>query len=369
MAKKRSSGEGYVKKRKNGSWRGQIMDGYRDDGKRNIVNFSAPTKGEVLSQIRDYWANRDVQTQEPYSDMSFSEWADIWYADYKSQVQASTYGNYKYTLKILKEYFGQKSMREIKALDINRFVDSLFGKGLSRSYITKCRAMMIQIFDAADANEIIQHNPARKSKMIKVISDEISANEAKKDSFSEFEINQLKQYLPDDMIGHSILLLIGTGMRCQELLALTPEDIAADGSLITVSKAVKTVNGQPQLGCTKSKRGTRLIPVPLEYRAHVVYLREHSGKPYIWTSRRNNGLYDIGSFRRRYYRTISKIFGVRRLSPHCCRHTYISSLEKRGVPMEQIARLAGHTRISTTDGYLHTDIETLMNSVSVLNAE
>jgi site-specific recombinase XerD len=37
--------------------------------------------------------------------------------------------------------------------------------------------------------------------------------------------------------------------------------------------------------------------------------------------------------------------------------------------MEQIARLAGHTRISTTDGYLHTDIETLMNAVSVLNAE
>ena len=42
MAKKRTSGEGYVKKQKNGSWRGQIMDGYRDDGKRNIVNFSAP---------------------------------------------------------------------------------------------------------------------------------------------------------------------------------------------------------------------------------------------------------------------------------------------------------------------------------------
>lgn len=46
MAKKRSSGEGHVKKLKNGSWRGQIMDGYRDDGKRNIVSFSGATKGE-----------------------------------------------------------------------------------------------------------------------------------------------------------------------------------------------------------------------------------------------------------------------------------------------------------------------------------
>ena len=35
--------------------------------------------------------------------------------------------------------------------------------------------------------------------------------------------------------------------------------------------------------------------------------------------------------------------------------------------MEQIARLAGHSRISTTDGYVHTDIETLSNAVAVLN--
>jgi hypothetical protein len=35
--------------------------------------------------------------------------------------------------------------------------------------------------------------------------------------------------------------------------------------------------------------------------------------------------------------------------------------------MEQIARLAGHSRITTTDGYLHTDIDTLSVAVSVLN--
>lgn len=367
MAKKRSSGEGYVKKIKNGSWRGQIMDGYHDDGKRNIVNFSGETKSEVLEQIRNYWSDKESQELQPHSDMNFSEWAEVWYADYQSQVQASTYENYKYTLHILKEHFGSKSMREIKALDINRFIDGLFRKGLSRSYITKCRSMLIQIFDAAEANEVTQSNPARKSKMIRINANEMDTTQSKKDAFSEFEINQLKQYLPDDVIGHSILLLIATGMRCQELLALTPDDIAPDGSMVSVSKAIKTVNGTPQLGCTKSKRSRRIIPIPLEYQKHAVYLREHSGKPFIWTSRRKNGLYDIGSFRRRYYRAISKVFGVRRLSPHCCRHTYISILEKRGIPMEQIARLAGHARITTTDGYLHTDITTLQNAVAVLN--
>jgi site-specific recombinase XerD len=35
--------------------------------------------------------------------------------------------------------------------------------------------------------------------------------------------------------------------------------------------------------------------------------------------------------------------------------------------MENIARLAGHSKINTTDGYLHTSLETLARAVSVLN--
>lgn len=369
MANKRSNGEGSVKKIKNGHWRGQIMDGYKDDGKRNIISFSGSSKSEVLDKMRNYWNKKEEnQVKELNQSMSFGEWADIWYEDYRSQVQASTYDTYQYTLRLLKNHFGNKQIRDIKALDINRFIDSLHQKGLSKSYITKCRSMLIQIFDGAEANDVTVSNPARKSKMIKHADREALEDiQSKKDAFSEMEIAQLKKFLPDNLMGHSILLLIGTGMRTQELLALTSYDIAPDGSTIIISKAIKMVGGQPQLGYPKSRRGHRVIPVPEEYREHALYLLTHGGTPYIWTSRRESGLYDVGAFRRRYYSTISKVVGVRKLSPHCCRHTYISLLEKGGVPMEQIARLAGHSRISTTDGYLHTDIETLAKSVSVLN--
>lgn len=37
MANKRSRGKSGVWKRKNGTWRGQIMDGYADNGKKRIV--------------------------------------------------------------------------------------------------------------------------------------------------------------------------------------------------------------------------------------------------------------------------------------------------------------------------------------------
>lgn len=372
MAKKRMSGAGSVKKLPSGTWRGQIMDGYRADGKKNIISFTAPTKGEVQSMIRNYWFHRDsevkpVQMKDEVST-PFSEWAESWYCDYQTQVQPSTYCNYRYTLNVLKRYFAATPVEQIKPMDVNRFHTHLMESAMSRSYVTKCRAMLIQIFDAAEANEIISSNPARKSKAIKVLPS-LEENEAqcKKDAFTAGELDLLKKNLPDNMTGHTIRLMLGTGLRSQEVLALMPEDISDDGSTVSISKAIKTVGGAPTLGPPKSRKGKRIVPVPFDYRTDALYMKEHTGKPYIWTSKRENGLFDVGAFRRRYYNAIKKIPGVRPLSPHCCRHTYISNLEKKGVPMEQIARLAGHSRISTTDVYLHTDIDTLANSVSVLN--
>ena len=40
--------------------------------------------------------------------------------------------------------------------------------------------------------------------------------------------------LPEDRIGWSIRLLLGTGMRTQELLALEPRHVTEDGSLIKI---------------------------------------------------------------------------------------------------------------------------------------
>lgn len=173
MAKKKLNGFGSVKKLPSGTWRGQLMDGYRPDGKKNIVNFTAPTKGEVQAMIRNYWFAHDEKSvsnsiqETSFDGTAFNQWAENWYADYQTQVQPSTYCNYKYTLKILKNYFGTRTVEEIKPMDVNQFNDFMTSASMSKSYINKCRAMLIQIFDAAEANELIHSNPARKSKTIK----------------------------------------------------------------------------------------------------------------------------------------------------------------------------------------------------------
>ena len=153
---KRAKGEGTYFKKQNGVWAGQLMDGYKEDGSKNIVCFSGFSKSEVQQKVRQYLYEKENGEIEVREDMRFSDWADFWYSDYKTEVQPSTYSGYIYTLKLLKEYFEKKTLQEIKTMDVNAFLNELFKKDYSHSMISKCRAMFYQIFDAAEANGLVE---------------------------------------------------------------------------------------------------------------------------------------------------------------------------------------------------------------------
>lgn len=364
---KNPNGAGSYRRLPSGNWLGQIMDGFTPQGKKNIVSFTAATKAEAQTKIRKYLTDKE-EGMLIRKSMPFSDWANIWYRDYKGQVQPSTYSGYRYTLNFLKERFGNRPLCEIKQMDINRFLGQLNDKGLSHSLQRKCKAMLIQIFNAAEANDLVLKNPALHAKCAKdLLMQEV---ETKKDAFTEKEFSRLMDDLPQDFLGNSICTLLVSGLRTQELLALRPSDIEPDGSVIHVNKAVKMVDGKAVLGPPKSRRSRRNIPIPEGYREPVRFIRENGGSAFIWTSvRKDTLLYAVGSFRRRYNKALEAISGVRHLPPHCCRHTYITRLQAKGVPLEFIARLVGHSDILTTDRYAHTSLETLATAVSVLDSK
>lgn len=179
----------------------------------------------------------------------------------------------------------------IRPIDVKTFLNALYEREYFSSVICKYKSMLVQIFSAAEMNEIIPRNPASNVKKIK----KIKKNE--KDAFTEEEVELLKENLPDDLMGNSILRLIGSGVRVQELLALTKADIAPDGSMSRVNKAVKMVDRTPALGWTKSARD---VPICEDFRKYVRYLAEHGGDRNIWTSDRENDLYVVSEFRNLY---------------------------------------------------------------------
>ena len=345
MAKKRSHGEGTLSRKANGRWEIQIMDGFKSDGRRNIRSFSGKTQKEAKEK-RDEYLRKKAAGILTGHDMRFEEWADIWYEHHKDNVTATTQEGYKYTLRILKDHFGRRKLAEIKTMDVEQFLRKLRKDGRASSYIAQCRGMLHQIMNKAVANDFLVKNPvAFAEKMRKQPPKE-------KEAFTADEMRILFRELPDDRIGWSIRLLLATGMRTQELLGLEPRHVAVDGSSINIAQAVVRVKGTVAIGTPKSFDSYRTIPIPEMVRYCARNLRNTENK-FIWEAGKPGMPCSPSHFRDQFKKALEKIEGVRVLTPHCCRHTFVSQMQALGVDIETIQNIVGHAEIDMTRHYLH----------------
>jgi integrase len=321
------------------------MDGFKSDGRRNIRSFSGKTQKEAKEKRDEYLRKKAAGILTGY-DMRFEEWADIWYEHHKDNVTATTQEGYKYTLRILKDHFGRRKLAEIKTMDVEQFLRKLRKDGRASSYIAQCRGMLHQIMNKAVANDFLMKNPvAFAEKMRKQPPKE-------KEAFTADEMRILFRELPDDRIGWSIRLLLATGMRTQELLGLEPRHIAADGSSINIAQALVRVKGTVAIGTPKSFDSYRTIPIPEMVRYCARNLRNTENK-FIWEAGKPGMPCSPSHFRDQFKKALKKIECVRVLTPHCCRHTFVSQMQALGVDIETIQNIVGHAEIDMTRHYLH----------------
>ncbi len=345
MSGKRSNGEGTLRKRPNGLWECSMMIGYHDDGRRRYKSFYGKTQKEAKDKAEAY--KRDVEAGL-YIDpnLTFQGWSQQWYDSYRDRVSPTTYEGYGYTLKLLQAGLGPRKLSAIKPIDIENFLKELQAQGKSGSYLSKFRTMLFQIFHKAEANDLIRKNPVRFADKLR------SQGPAKRrEAFTAQEVKALMAKLPEDRMGHTIRLMLATGMRTQEVLALEPRHIEPDGSCIHIRQAVNLVKGKPRIGPPKTANSLRDIPVPQSVRPSVLFLRSHAGH-FLWDSGVPGQPFDPAHFRRNFQTAVSAV-DVRPLAPHSCRHTYVSQLQALGVDMETIQSMVGHADIEMTQHYLH----------------
>lgn len=346
MQKKRAHGEGTLRMREDGRWEITLMDGFRSDGKRNIKSFYGKTQKEVKAKAKAYQKMIDdgLVIGENYT---FSEWADLWFEYHRDNLALSSQEGYQYTLRALKEYFGHRRIADIKPIDVEIFLKSMVREGRSASYITKSRGMLYQIMNKAEANDYIRKNPVRFAEKTRNLQ-----TESTKDAFTEEEVRLLMENLPDDRIGWCIRLLLGTGMRTQELLALEPRFIEPDGSVIHIRQAVMMAKGTPVISTPKTNDSTRDVPVPEIVRYCAINLR-NTDDTFILEARKKDSPCNPSYFRKKYKEYLERIPNVRFLTPHSCRHTYVSQMQALGVDLDTIRSLVGHASMSMTQHYLH----------------
>ena len=362
MAKRRSNGEGMLRKRTDGRWELRLQTGLQDNGKPQFKYFYGKTQKEVKDKMKAY--QKEIEDGLVTEDITFEKWATMWFESYKRRLEKSTQNSYSYTLRKLMEFFGPMKLRSIRTMHVEQYLQQMQDEGKSSSYLSKLRGMLFQVMNRAEANDLIRKNPVRFAEKMRN-----NGPVKEKDSFSAEEVHRLMQYLPFDRIGLSIRVMLGTGLRSQEMLALEPKHIEPDGSMIHVRQAVKLDKGVPYVGKTKSRDSVRDIPVPEEIRKYLIALRGWQGQTYVWESPRVPGRpVNPSSFRKDFKAALEKVGDVRLFTPHACRHTYVSQLQAKGVDMETIQSLVGHADTQMTEKYLHVQPEIKQAAIEKLGS-
>ena len=214
---KRLNGEGALRQRPNGSWELTIMDGFKEDGRRRYKSFYGRSQREVKDKLIAY-QNAESEDREGFDfadDYTFGDWANIWFDSHQDGISPTTREGYRYTLRILNRFFENKKIRTIKAFDVEIMLKTLQREGRSPSGLAQCRGMMYQIMNKAEANDLITKNPVRFAEKMRH-----TGPVQKKEAFTAEEMTCLMRELPFTKIGISMRLMLGTGMRTQEILAL-----------------------------------------------------------------------------------------------------------------------------------------------------
>ena len=185
MPSKRSHGEGTLRHRSDGRWELRMMDGYQKDGSPRFKTFYGKTQKEVKLKLKEY---QDALISGVQLDtiLYFEDWADTWFEGHKDNIAPTTQESYKYCLKMLKEGFYHRPLTVIRPIDIENFLKGMRRDGRSDSYISKARGMLYQIFQKAEANDLVRRNPVRLAEKMRA-----SGTAKRKEAFTTAEVAHL----------------------------------------------------------------------------------------------------------------------------------------------------------------------------------
>lgn len=242
---------------------------------------------------------------------------------------------YQYTLLKMVNCL-QMKVTDIGQYDIRMFLAYEKSRGISNSTLETTRACLSAFFQWMTAEEIIPKNPCSNIKPIKCPNKQ-------RYPFSSVEVDSMRSACKTKRERALIEVLISSGVRVSELTALKLDDI----DFARMKLYVRHGKGDKE-------RTTYISEVA---RTHLsAYLKESDITSGLIFPNRTGGEMTANGLRK-ILKKLAQRANVENVHPHRFRRTFATGLADRGMPVQEIMRLLGHTNINTTMEYVYMNDE------------
>ena len=364
---KRGQNEGSIRKRKDGTWEARVTIGISADGKQQRKSLYGKTRQEVSAKMTDLLNNLQKGIITNPTEMTLAEWLDFYMLEYKKQyVKPTTYNNYTVKVKNhIKPAIGHYKLKALRQDIIQKFVNSLSGKGLAPSTVIDIFKVLSNALETAVDDGLIVRNVANRVKLPKTTKPQINV-------LTQEQQNAFVEQAKVTYMGVVYIFDLCTGMRLGELLGLKWQDIDFEQNQLHIKRIIRKVKDPDnpeehwhlEFGTPKTPTSERIIPLnetAIKVLADV-WEQQEKNKEKANTAYEDNDLVfctqlgrplDPNNIRRTCYSICAKI-GVSNIHPHCLRHTFATRGAENNVDVRVMQKFLGHATIKeTADTYTH----------------
>lgn len=137
----------------------------------------------------------------------------------------------------------------------------------------------------------------------------------------------------------ALAVMYGCGLRISEAVGVEVGDVDGKRMVIRV------------VGKGKKER---LVPLPKAlYRDLQETWKTHRHPKWVFANKLGTNHISVEGLRKAFRLACNEVGIPKEFTPHCLRHSFGTRLMEKGVPVESVSILMGHTTIKTTMVYLH----------------
>lgn len=226
----------------------------------------------------------------------------------------------------------RKNYNEVTVYDIRLFLACEKQRGVSNRTLENTRANLSAFFQWLTREELILRNPCLNVHPIK-FTDKV------KYPFSSVEIDRLRSACRTKKERAIIELLLASGVRVSELCSMNVSDIDFNTLAVHVTK-----------GKGSKERTTYMNDLARTHLQTYLIDRKEDGDILFYNKKKQR--LNPGGVRH-ILNVIAERANVDNVHPHRFRRTFATGLANRGMSVQDIQKLLGHTNMNTTMEYVH----------------